>query len=162
LALSWVSVASVGVQTAPEKIVPTNQISWAVALALLIVLASSGPVVSVPHAPTHFDKVAHFGAYGLLATLFGRVTAVQRWTWLGIWLAIPAVSLFGATDEVHQHFTPGRTMDIFDWVADTAGAITAITLYVYWPRYRRSLEMPLGRRRQSRVENPTPAATVVS
>jgi VanZ family protein len=156
------SVACVGVQTAPEKYVPKNQLAWAAALALLIVLASSGPVVDVPGAPDHFDKVAHFGAYGLLATLFGRVTAVQRWTSLGIWIAVPVVSLFGVTDEVHQHFTPGRTMEFLDWVADTLGAIVAIALYAHWPRYRRSLETPIVKRRQRQVENASPVATVAS
>jgi VanZ family protein len=31
-------------------------------------------------------------------------------------------SAFGATDEVHQSFVPGRNADVADWVADTLGA----------------------------------------
>ena len=31
-------------------------------------------------------------------------------------------SLYGATDEFHQSFVPGRDSDVLDWVADTLGA----------------------------------------
>jgi VanZ family protein len=31
-------------------------------------------------------------------------------------------SAFGASDEFHQAFVPGRTADVADWMADTLGA----------------------------------------
>ncbi len=34
--------------------------------------------------------------------------------------------LYGALDEVHQLFVPGRSCDIYDWLADVAGVILAI------------------------------------
>jgi VanZ family protein len=37
---------------------------------------------------------------------------------------------FGALDEVHQGFVPGRSQDAMDWVADAAGAALAVVL---WP-----------------------------
>ena len=40
-------------------------------------------------------------------------------------LAIGITSLYGISDEFHQFFTPHRSVDIFDWLADTAGAVTA-------------------------------------
>jgi VanZ family protein len=36
-------------------------------------------------------------------------------------LAIVLTSLYGASDEWHQSFTPRRTADVEDWFADTAG-----------------------------------------
>ncbi|KAB2832797.1 MAG: hypothetical protein F9K48_09760 [Candidatus Brocadia sp.] len=45
-------------------------------------------------------------------------------------LAIGITSLFGVSDEFHQFFTPHRSVDIFDWVADTAGAVAAGFLWL--------------------------------
>ena len=36
-------------------------------------------------------------------------------------------SLYGASDEWHQSFVPGRDADILDWLADTLGASIALT-----------------------------------
>ncbi len=93
------------------------------------------PVVNI-------DKLAHFTIFGLLATLVARCPGVRRFRY-----AILLVSLFGITDEFRQSFTPGRSVEFADWVADTAGALTAVSLYVFWPRYRRLLETPLRLRR---------------
>ena len=32
-------------------------------------------------------------------------------------------SAYGAIDEIHQYFVPGRNSDILDWVANTIGSI---------------------------------------
>jgi VanZ family protein len=37
-------------------------------------------------------------------------------------LALSLASLYGATDEFHQSFVPGRSADVLDWLADTLGA----------------------------------------
>ncbi len=91
------------------------------------------------------DKVAHFAVFGLLATLVVR-------TGCRPWLAVLLVALFGFTDEWRQSFTPGRTVEVADWVADTLGAITAVAIYTRWTRYRVWLEGPLTTP-QPRVEN---------
>jgi VanZ family protein len=70
-------------------------------------------------------------------------------------VAVLLVSLFGLTDEWHQSFTPGRTVEVADWAADTFGAMVAVALYVRWARYRDWLEMPLCVR-QRRIEKPAP------
>ena len=49
-------------------------------------------------------------------------------------------SLYGASDEWHQYFVPGRSCEFGDWIADTAGGALAIALYRGWPWYRRALE----------------------
>jgi VanZ family protein len=69
-------------------------------------------------------------------------------------LAIVIVSIFGLSDELHQHFTPGRSMEFMDWVADTLGATLAVGLYTYWAWYRKLLEAPLwGRRNYDPADN---------
>ncbi len=132
----------------------TGKVRWAypLALAAAIVFASSQshvPGVGTPGS----DKVIHFAAFGLLGTL--TVRALPRPL---AWLAVLAVSLFGATDEWHQSFIPGRQMDWADWVADTLGAAVAVWAYVRWSAYRRLLETRFGSLcRKARIEKPSSA-----
>jgi len=121
---------------------------WPLALATTIVFASGGEVASP--AIVGIDKVAHFGLFGLLAMLVVRNGFPPR----RAWIAVAMVSLFGLTDEWHQSFTPGRYVEIADWVADTLGAIVAVMVYVRWPRVRGWLETPLPLR-QRRIEKTT-------
>ena len=65
---------------------------------------------------------------------------VLRPDWRGAVLALITVSFFGATDEWHQSFVPGREADLLDWLADTSGAALAIGLYVLVRPYRELLE----------------------
>ena len=111
---------------------------WPVVIALLIFTASSRSSVAGLRIP-HFDKVVHFSVYGLLGTLACRAISGRR----GAWWALAAVSAYGATDEWHQHFVPGRSTELADWVADTAGAAIAILMYRRWTAYRTMLEKPL-------------------
>ena len=117
---------------------------WPFAIALLIFVASSRSTLAGPRIPDS-DKVVHFAVYGLLATLVcrqGRGWRAAGWTLL-------AVSAYGATDEWHQSFVPGRSTDLFDWIADTAGAALAVAAYTSWDRYRRWLERPVRARKAS-------------
>ncbi|WP_425601740.1 VanZ family protein [Geminisphaera colitermitum] len=113
---------------------PAWQWLYVLLLIATIIWASSHGQVAGPKI-TNFDKLAHFSVFGLMATLVLRQVGIRRW-----WLALLLVSAFGATDEIHQSFTPGRSADIRDWVADTLGAITAIALYSLVGPYRRLLE----------------------
>jgi VanZ family protein len=116
----------------------------------MIVIASGRSEVAAPSV-IGIDKVAHFGVFGLLALLVLRTGFPPR----RAWVAVALVSAFGLTDEWHQSFTPGRFVEVADWVADTLGAIVAVTVYIRWPRARAWLERPLGRR-QRRIEKPDP------
>jgi len=43
--------------------------------------------------------------------------------WLRTWIVtVAAIALFGAADEWHQAFVPGRSSDLRDLVADVSGA----------------------------------------
>lgn len=119
---------------------------WPFALAATIFIASGRGDVTGPDI-IGIDKAAHFGLFGLLAMLVVRNGFPPR----RAWLAVVLVALFGLTDEWHQSFTPGRYVEIADWVADTLGAIVAVAVYVRWTRVRGWLETPLALR-QRRIE----------
>lgn len=115
--------------------------TYAVALAGTIVWASGHGQVAGPSV-VNFDKLVHFSVFGLLATLVRRSRGVN-WAWLSVVI----VSVFGAADELRQSFTPGRSMEFADWIADTTGAALAVALYALWPWYRRLLETRLWERK---------------
>lgn len=115
---------------------------WPLCIAVLVFAASSRSSVAGPRIP-HFDKVVHFAVYGLLGTLACRLGAGRA----GAWWALAAVSAFGASDEWHQSFVPGRSTELGDWIADTAGAALAILLHRCWPAYRALLETEIRRGR---------------
>lgn len=87
----------------------------------------------------YFDKWVHAGLFGLLAVLFmGPILAAdfaEKKKWKYILFILFAVSFWGVTTEFIQHnFVEGRTFDLFDWLADTCGAIIAIffSKYFFW------------------------------
>jgi VanZ family protein len=131
---------------------------WAypLALAAVVVFASGRGQVAAPSI-VNFDKLAHFAIFGLLATLVARCPGVSRFRY-----AIVLASLFGIGDEFRQSFTPGRSVELADWMADTAGAVTAVTAYVLWPAYRRLLETPLRWRRRGPARAAAGAASSIS
>jgi len=130
-----------------------SKIFWPLLVAATIFLASTRSVVAAPGI-SNFDKVAHFSVYGLLATLLVRLGHGRR----AIGLALLATSLYGASDEWHQYYVPGRSCEFGDWLADTLGGALALALYTGWPWYRTRLEAPLREKR--RIENCAAGATV--
>jgi len=79
----------------------------------------------------YFDKLVHVGLFSILAFLFMRPVIRSAWPTREKWhycikIAI-AASLWGITSEVIQKFyVPGRSFDLFDWSADTLGALIAL------------------------------------
>ncbi len=71
------------------------------------------------------DKLGHFVLYGVLGALLARGRGVGE----GIPHAalILAGALYGASDEWHQSFVPGRQVSVLDWVADLCGVAAG-----YW------------------------------
>ena len=106
----------------------TRLLAWvpAIAWAAAIYFLSSRPRLPGPALPG-FDKVAHFAAYALLAWLLIFATERSR---LPLALAVVLALLYGATDEIHQMFVPGRSPDVLDWFADAAGVAAATLVYV--------------------------------
>ena len=111
-------------------------------LAVSIFIASGSqdlatPNIYIPYSP---DKLLHFLIFGLLATVILRTNRLKQLRLRDLIISIIIVSVYGIFDEIRQSFTPGRSVEIGDWVADTVGAIVAIILYAQWKGYRHLLE----------------------
>ncbi|WP_232710422.1 VanZ family protein [Mariprofundus aestuarium] len=95
----------------------------------LIFYLSSRSMLPVPDLFSMQDKLIHAAAYALMALLFwnaGRnyVTAHSHFTLEKLLLVtVVFCALYGASDEWHQSFVAGRDASLFDWLADTLGAL---------------------------------------
>ena len=97
------------------------------AYAALIFVASSLPFGAPnPRVFNLFtlDKLIHAAEFGLLAALLARALETADGTLTGkmVLLAIILAAVYGALDELHQHFTPNRYPDLDDGIADAIGA----------------------------------------
>lgn len=97
---------------------------WLPSLAWMVVIfyASSLPGSDVPG---DYSVYAHFIEYAILAALLFVALRHGRSPRQAAVLAVVIASLYGASDEIHQLFTPGRVSDPLDWLTDTAGAAFA-------------------------------------
>ncbi|MGQ9455412.1 MAG: VanZ family protein [Armatimonadota bacterium] len=71
------------------------------------------------------DKLQHTVAYAILAVLLWRAQSASRDVWFRSAVAILVASFYGAFDEFHQLFVPGRECSLSDWHCDSAGAAMA-------------------------------------
>jgi VanZ family protein len=77
------------------------------------------------------DHTGHFTGYAILGALVVRALARARWSGVTPGASIGAIalsSIYGVSDELHQHFVHGRTPAVDDWVADTLGAAAAVAI----------------------------------
>lgn len=93
----------------------------------LIYWLSGQPSLPAPMWFPGQDKLYHAGAYFLLS--------VSAWCNFRHIIKPPIIlaaavivfsSLYGVSDEWHQSFVPGRSSDVWDWLADTVGAGLAV------------------------------------
>lgn len=89
--------------------------------------------LSAPPAPPQqlSDKHVHALAFAGLALMLVRALANARWSDVtvatGVQAAVVAIA-YGATDEWHQSFVPGRHAELLDLAADAVGVIAAVGL----------------------------------
>jgi len=97
----------------------------------------------------------HFAAYGIMGILFYRAYQTlpfrHRYQMLML-LSVVSASLYGISDEIHQHFVPYRDADILDVIADFLGAACGVYLYQLWvtsrkDRKQRVLNSEVGMRK---------------
>jgi VanZ family protein len=106
--------------------------------AIFVLSSLSDPPSPSPWDLPDLDKLYHFLEYGGLTFVLLHALKLayptSRAASLACW-AVVLVIVYGALDEVHQAFTPNRTMSLYDLVANAAGAIGVASLWL-WVRYR--------------------------
>ena len=107
--------------------------AWAPALlwAVVIFRLSAIPGDELPPLPErNFDKLVHGAIYAVLGALswWGARRTFARGRGTAWQLLIAAI--YGITDELHQMFTPHRSPDPFDVMADTVGGLIGAIICV--------------------------------
>lgn len=99
-------------------------LGWAGVIFYLSTMTGQEVEQALPFAV--WDKALHFLAFSAGAFLIAAALRFSfGWRWRVIVpVTLVLVSLYGASDEWHQQFTPGRSaLDVGDWTADTLGGI---------------------------------------
>ena len=98
-------------------------------MAIIFALsAQSNPLPAV--TARVWDKLLHLMEYGGLAFLLARALVGDGRSWRAALVgATLLASAYGATDEYHQSFVPGRDSSARDWSADSLGAIVGVSAY---------------------------------
>ena len=113
------------------------EFATAVVIGLAIFALSAQPNLHVSSQPLldyAAHKIGHMVAYGLLALvmelMLEDVDVARR---QAVLVTLLLVVGYGATDELHQAFVPGRTPSPIDVTVDLAGGIAALMLSRRWP-----------------------------
>jgi VanZ family protein len=106
----------------------------AIYILLIFYLSSISNPRGIPPIP-HFDKIVHFGEYGVLGFLLGRALGLTRLRRRYV-LVFAAYLLLGGgigvADEFYQGTVQGREKSIADFVADLLGLLGAAAVLRAW------------------------------
>lgn len=106
--------------------------AWAPVLAYMAIIFALSAMPDLPVGPLFagFDKLEHAVIYAGLALLAFRGAVLLPLAGRpGPYIqSLLLVALYGASDEYHQKFVPGRTADAADLLADILGGAAALAL----------------------------------
>jgi VanZ family protein len=104
--------------------------------ALITLAITSIPLPAIA-APPGADKGVHWILYFVLGVLSARAVLANRNARVAeLLVVLAAILVFGAVDELHQYWIPGRSVDFRDWVADVVGALSGMVLVLVLARRR--------------------------
>jgi VanZ family protein len=109
------------------------RLHWpSIAFACLIFAISSIPALKSPDLGISFeDKIYHFLEYAGFGFLLQRGMEKSGGRSLKRILFISLLgTVYGASDEIHQLFVPGRRCDPSDFLADAAGVLIGQALFI--------------------------------
>lgn len=99
-----------------------QRLPWIAVLlwAAVIFAVSARPGSTLPGG---YSVQGHLGEYFILGALLFWALRTRRSEWHAVAVAVILGSLYGVTDEIHQHFVVLRTPDVTDWALDTVGTL---------------------------------------
>ena len=102
---------------------------WGPVIAYMVIIFFESSMSDAPLPSDVSDKSAHIGGYLLMGILAVRAVhggLPARITARGAVLALLITIGYGAFDEFHQWFVPGRSADVLDLLADAGGGLIAL------------------------------------
>jgi len=102
---------------------------WGPVIAYMVLIFVESSMSSAPLPSNVSDKWAHVGGYVLMGVLAVRAVhggLPTRVTSRGALIAMCITIGYGAFDELHQWFVPGRSADPFDLLADATGGVIGL------------------------------------
>lgn len=105
----------------------------AIFYAGLIFFLSSLPSSVVPNLGISFgDLIIHFFEYSVFGYLLGLaiMQSPGKVNWKNFLTIIIIGSLYAASDEYHQSFVEGRFSEMSDFLADSAGVVLGLVVFV--------------------------------
>ena len=96
---------------------------WAAVLFLLTEIEGTNALL-----PAGTDKLVHGGLYSILGLSLAWGRARTGFTGSTALLLIIGAG-YGALDEWHQSFVPGRDANLGDWMADVVGVMLGLMLF---------------------------------
>lgn len=108
---------------------------------LTLFISAHIPVPQVVREADVSDKGLHTLAYLILTFLLCSAINPHKkvnWRKATAWWILLVVVLYGICDEVLQIFVAGRSCDVRDFLADLAGALSALivlSFFTFWPAF---------------------------
>ena len=119
---------------------PPSDTIWPLLIMGVLFFVSGQTHVAAPSFSFSPDKIAHLIVFGMLGTSLIRLPCFRDRGWSGALAAASLATLYGVMDEIRQSFTPGRSVEMLDAIADALGAFIAVFLYQGFEGYRAFLE----------------------
>ncbi len=117
-----------------QKIMILLTIAWYTAIWVV----SSIPSDSLPsYEILSMDKLAHFFVYFVLGMLVNKTAMVKGFGRKTVYYIYGFLLVSALAEEYHQHFIPGRSVTIWDFLANSTGLIAAFVVYIkYYDKSR--------------------------
>jgi len=98
----------------------------------MLLAESSQPPAKIMEAVSGLDKLAHFIAFGILASLLAGLSLFLNGKQISVLSAPLLGAIFvGVLEESYQSTVTGRSASLFDLIADTCGAIFSVIMIRY-------------------------------
>ena len=98
--------------------------SGGIALKIIKLFVDSPSPELVGIFETIIRKIAHFTEYAVLAILLYQTMRSFNISTNKAFLSVIIAIVYAITDEVHQHFVPGRACRVYDMFIDSFGSLS--------------------------------------